>query len=146
MHNVDMHTCHKHIQMHIHTCIYAMYIHMHMYTSVHTTHIYKWMHKWIHIPNIQIHTLMHLNTQEHTHAHIHTFTVLVKVTIAGMKFAWPKQLGKERIYFAYTYHCTSSEDIRTGTQTGQAPGSRSWCHSISKGIGSIHSPISHLYV
>jgi hypothetical protein len=36
-----------------------------------------------------------------------------------------KQVGKERVYSAYT--STSPKEVRTGTQAGLEPGGRSWC-------------------
>ena len=56
------------------------------------------------------------------------------ITIAtgkdGLIHSWPKQLGKERVYLAYT--STSliiNEESRAGTQTGQEPWGRSWCRA-----------------
>ena len=49
--------------------------------------------------------------------------------------SWPKsKLGRKGfIWFTLLYHCSSSKEVRTRTQTGQEPGARSWCRD-HKGV------------
>ena len=51
--------------------------------------------------------------------------VLVMVTMAVMKLYNQKQLGEERV--TLPHHCSSLKEIKTGIQTEQEPGGRSWC-------------------
>jgi hypothetical protein len=52
--------------------------------------------------------------------------VLVRVIIAVMKYHDQSNFGrKEFIQLIFPYHCSSSEEVRTGTQTGQESGVRS---------------------
>ena len=53
-------------------------------------------------------------------------TVLVRVTIAVMKHHDQGNLGKKGfIQLTLPYHCSSSKEVRTGTQTWQEPAGRS---------------------
>jgi hypothetical protein len=52
--------------------------------------------------------------------------VLLRVIIAVMKYHDQSNLGmKEFIQLILPYHCSSSEEVRTGTQTEQESGGRS---------------------
>ena len=41
----------------------------------------------------------------------------------------PKKLGEEAVNSSYTSTALSLREVRTGTQTDQGPGERSWCSS-----------------
>jgi hypothetical protein len=54
--------------------------------------------------------------------------------MAMMKHWGQKQLGEEKANFSFHFHfcfhityCSSSKEVRTETQTGQQPGTRSSC-------------------
>jgi len=52
---------------------------------------------------------------------------LVRATTAVMKHHDQKQFGKKGfLCLILPYHCSSSKEVRTGTQTGQEPEGRGW--------------------
>jgi len=56
--------------------------------------------------------------------------VLLRVTIAVIKHHDQSNLGRKgSIWLTLPYHCSSMKEIRTGTQTGQESGGRSWYRS-----------------
>jgi hypothetical protein len=54
--------------------------------------------------------------------------VLVRVSIPAQKIMTKKQVWEERVYAAYTstllFITKGSQEVRTGTHTGQEPGGR----------------------
>lgn len=52
-------------------------------------------------------------------------SVLLRVSIGSTKYHDQKQIGrKASIWLTFPYCCLQSKLVRTGTQTGQDPGSR----------------------
>lgn len=49
----------------------------------------------------------------------------LSVTIAVMKYREQKQVGGGGIWLVRLHHCSSSKEVRTGTQTRQDPEGRS---------------------
>ena len=52
--------------------------------------------------------------------------VLVRVSTAELNTRTKIHVGRER-FISLPHHCSSSKEVRTGTQTRQEPGGRSWC-------------------
>jgi hypothetical protein len=56
--------------------------------------------------------------------------VLFRIAVAVMKHHDQRNLGRKGFtWLALPHHCSSSMEVRTGTQTGQEPGVKSWCRS-----------------
>ena len=57
-------------------------------------------------------------------------SVLVKVTIAVMKYHDQSKLGRKGfVWFALPHQCSSLTEVRAGTHTGRESGGRSGCRS-----------------